>query len=151
MTVIDKFWQDFLSQANLPNHTKYFEASHFDITKESANNLLQLVLAGQKRATASSLPAYQREGVTPPKVGDYSIITDWDGVPHCVIQTTAVTILPFNQFTFDIIKREGEDDCLETWQENHEHVFRIEGQELGYEFAEDMPVIFEDFEVVYKK
>jgi uncharacterized protein YhfF len=53
--------------------------------------------------------------------------------------------------TYDICKREGEDDTLESWQKGHRHFFTEEGKELGYVFSESMPVIFEDFKVVYTK
>ncbi|MGN0403445.1 MAG: ASCH domain-containing protein [Acetatifactor sp.] len=59
-----------------------------------------------------------------------------------------VRILPYKDITFDIAKLEGEDDTLESWRNNHEVFFREEGKELGYEFTEDMEVIFEEFEVV---
>ena len=50
----------------------------------------------------------------------------------------------------NIVKLEGEDDSLESWQKSHKRFFEEEGKELGYEFSEDMLVIFEEFEVVYK-
>jgi len=148
---VDEFWREFLISANKDSSTKYVEAFHFDLTEESANKLLDLVLSGEKRATASSLITCEREIGRVPQVGDYSIVTDWDGNPRCVIETTAVTILPFNEMTFDICKREGEDDTLESWQEGHRHFFTEEGKIEGYEFSETMPVVFEDFEVVFIK
>lgn len=48
--------------------------------------------------------------------GSYSIVTDWEGVPKCVIETTNVRILPFKDITYDICKLEGEDDSLESWR-----------------------------------
>ena len=105
---------------------------------------------GQKRATASSLWRYEIEGERVPKVGDLSIVTDWEGVPRCVIETIAVTIVPFLDITYDICKREGEDDTLESWREGHIKFFKEEGKKLGYEFRNGMTVIFEDFEVVYQ-
>ncbi|WP_273324222.1 ASCH domain-containing protein [Vallitalea guaymasensis] len=108
------------------------------------------MLIGQKQATASSLWGYEIEGEHVPEVGDLSIVTDWEGVPRCVIETTQVTIIPFSDITYDICKREGEDDTLESWREGHIRFFNKEGKELGYEFKDDMPVIFEDFEVVYQ-
>jgi len=146
---IDAFWQEFLACANLDSNTQYYDCSHFHYTEEWANKLLQLVLLGQKTATTSSLLAYEHEGSEIPKAGNYSIVTDWDGTPHCVIKTTSVTILSFNEMTFDICKREGEDECLETWRDGHRDAFTEEGRELGYEFTEDMLVVFEDFEVVF--
>ena len=72
-------------------------------------------------------------------------------MPHCIIETTSVIITPYKEMTYDIAKRKGEDDTLEEWQITHERFFREEGQNLGYEFSEYMPVVFEDFEVVHKK
>ncbi len=121
---------------------------HFDLNEASANALLQLVLEGKKRATSSSLRGYQVENEPLPKVGDMSVITDWDGNDGCVIRTTSVEIYRFGDMTFDIVKEEGEDECLETWREKHIRFFTEEGKEVGYTFDEDMPVVFERFEIV---
>lgn len=148
--LVDLFWKKFLVETNQNETTKYIDVFHFELTEKLANELLQLVLIGQKKATASSLLAYEIEGTRVPEVGDLSIVTDWEGYPKCVIQTTEVTIIPFKKVTYDICKREGEDDTLESWQKGHERFYRAEGKALGYEFTEHMPVVFEDFEVVYK-
>ena len=148
---VNEFWMEFLTVSNKDKSTKYIESFHFDLTEEWANKLLDLVLSGKKKATASSLYAFELEGGKIPKIGDYSIVTDWNGNPHCVIETIAVTVLPFNEITFEICKREGEDDTLESWQQGHRHFFIEDGKAMGYEFSETMPVVFEDFKVVYKK
>ena len=147
MMSIAQFWQDYLRQAGKDPNTRYLECFHFDVNERSANELLSLVLSGKKRATASSLYAFPPGEA--PKPGDLSIVTDWDGNPHCVIETKAVQVIPFCEMTFEICSREGEDECLETWQAGHRRFFTQDGEEMGYEFTEDMPVIFEDFEVVY--
>ena len=133
------------------NTTRYADCFYFDSTEKAANGCLALVLSGKKRATASSLLYFEYKGEPIPKVGDYSIITDWDGTPHCVIETTSITIIPYGDMTYDIAKREGEDDTLEEWQITHERFFREQGEALGYKFSESMLVVFEDFEVVYTK
>ena len=121
---------------------------HFVLTESACNHLLDLVLAGRKRATSSSLLSYRMEGEEIPKAGDLSVITDWDGVPRCVVMTTAVRVMRYGDITFDIAKLEGEDDSLESWRRNHERFFRAEGEELGYTFSEDLKVVFEEFEVI---
>lgn len=148
--LISSFWSDFLIKTNREETFQYYECFHFDLTEEWANKLLDLVLTGKKKATASSLLYYQVNNAPLPKVGDCSIITDWDGVPRCVIETTNVTILPFKDITFDICKREGEDDNLKSWQDGHMAFFTEDGKNEGYTFTWDMPVVFEDFEVVFK-
>ena len=35
-------------------------------------------------------------------------------------------------------------------QRRHRRFFQTEGQEQGYAFTEDMPVLFEDFQVIYR-
>ena len=129
---------------NIDNLEKW----HFEITEKSCNHLLELVLIGKKRATSSSLEGYQIEGEEIPKVGDMSVITDWDGNPRCVIKTTSVRIIPYKDITFDIAKLEGEDDNLDSWRGNHEKFFTEEGKEVGYEFSTQMDVVFEEFEVI---
>lgn len=146
---VDEFWGEFLLQAGKDKSTKYLEAFHFELTEKLANELLDLVLSGQKQATASSLLSYEISGNRQPQQGDYSIVTDWAGNPKCIIETVAITILPFKDITFDICKREGEDENLASWREGHIRFFTNEGNELGYTFSEDMLVLFEDFKVVY--
>lgn len=146
---IETFWQSFLSQTGRSPDTPYFSCDHFESSEELCNALLSLVLAGTKRATSSSLPAYHRTGDRVPRAGDLSIFTDWAGNPCCVVETTGVSILPFRDITFDIAAREGEDATLASWQEGHRRFFKEDARALGYSFTEDMPVVFEDFRLLY--
>ena len=147
---VDDFWKSFLLSRGLDENLEYTDCFHFELSEYWANELLRLVLAGQKRATSSSLWAYEIEGDKVPQVGDFSIVTDWEGNPRCVIRTTNVRILPFREITYDICRLEGEDDTLESWRRGHISFFQEEGKELGYTFTEDMPVIFEEFQAVYQ-
>lgn len=149
--MIDEFWKEFLLKTNREEDTKYIECFHFELTEKLANELLRLVLIGQKEATSSSLLAYKNEEDKIPKAGDLSIVTDWDGNPKCVIETIKVNVIPFKDITYDICKREGEDRHLESWRKGHATFFSSEGKELGYTFTEDMPVIFEEFKMIFSK
>ncbi|MCI6692400.1 MAG: ASCH domain-containing protein [Clostridium sp.] len=151
MNRIDLFWNRFLEKSGYDKNTKYLEVFHFELTEDLANKLLKLVLEGKKKATSSSFEAYEKEGSNLPKIGDLSIVTDWDGNPRCIIETKNITIIPFKDITYDICSREGEDDSLESWREGHIRFFSNEGKEIGYEFTEDMLVVFEDFEVIYQE
>lgn len=147
---VSEFWQQFLTAKGLPQDTQYAELFHFEMSEYWANELLRLVMRGKKRATSSSLWGYEIEGDKLPVRGQYSIVTDWDGMPRCVIKTTAVKVLPFKDVTFELAVREGEDASLEDWQKSHVSFFTEEGNALGYEFTWDMPVIFEEFRLEYK-
>jgi len=146
---VEDFWQGFLKEAGLDSSTKYYESFYF-ANEEWADILLGLVLEGTKTATCGCKPSYEAEGEELPSVGGYSIVTDFSGVPHCVIRVTSVTILPFKEVTWDMAKLEGEDEVLQTWQDGHRHFFELEGDEYGFTFTDDTPVVFEEFEVVYR-
>lgn len=104
--IINTFWENFLLKTNRDKDIKYIDSFHFELTERWANELLRLVLIGQKQATYSSLLAYQIGGDRIPQVGDLSIVTDWEVIPKCVIETTNVMIIPFKEITFDICKLE---------------------------------------------
>ncbi|WP_242976081.1 ASCH domain-containing protein [Desulfosporosinus sp. FKB] len=67
--------------------------------EKSADVLAELVKQGIKRATTGLYYSYEITGETLPKVGDLSIIVDWQGSAQCIIKTTKVTLLSFNEVT----------------------------------------------------
>lgn len=146
MNQIEAYWANFLEETKIPNQS--YTSWHFELNEKLANELLELVLEGKKRATAPSIFDFVHEPM--PKVGDYSIITNWSGEPKCIIQTTSVQILPFKDVTFDLAKLEGEDDHLDSWREGHIRYYTQVCKEANEEFTWDMPVVFEQFKVVYQ-
>ena len=117
-----------------------------------ANELLELVIEGKKRATGASLWSVEDEGKRPPIPGDLSIVTNWAGEPMCIIETTDVDIVAFRDVTDDFAAAEGEGDgSLEYWRECHRDYFTRECDKSGREFSEDMLVVCERFRVVDKK
>ncbi len=147
--VIKDYWSRFLQQTGRHPDSHYSFCGYMGPTEAIANDLLSLILSATKTATTSCLLSYQAENDPIPTVGSLGIVTDWQGTPKCVIENTAVTILPFKDVTFDICKREGEDSNLESWQATHFSIFTKEGNELGFQFTLDTPIVFEDFKVVY--
>lgn len=130
---------------------KEYTSWYFCDNEKSANELAQLVVDGTKRATAGLHYSYQIEDEKLPEEGDLSIITDWNGVARCIIRTTQVSIVPFKEVTEEFARIEGEGDkSLEYWRNAHIHFFTRELKEVGKKFSEDMLVVCEEFEIVYK-
>jgi uncharacterized protein YhfF len=128
------------------------EAWHFCDNEADANELGALVLAGIKTATCSQLREYEAEGEKIPAVGDLSIIIDWDGNPLGIIETTEITIRPYNEVDASFAYDEGEGDrSLAYWRAAHWRFFAREGAEMGWEPAEDMPLVCERFRLIYQK
>lgn len=150
-TLLQDFWKEFLEAKGLSEDTDCTEVFRFGRDEDESDRLLKLVLRGKKRASTSSEYSYEIECEALPEKGEYSIITDWDGIPQCVIRVTRVQVIPFNEITQEQALKEGEDKTLEAWQEKHRDFFIKHGERFGYRFNEDMPVVFEEFRLEYKR
>ncbi len=118
---------------------------------ELSANLIALVLSETKTATASAVAAWESEASPLPVAGQLEIVLDWADRPACVIETVEVVVKPFREVPADFATDEGEGDrTLEWWRAAHENYFRREGAQLGYEFSEDMAVVCQRFELVWK-
>ncbi|GAA0123931.1 MAG: ASCH domain-containing protein [Clostridium argentinense] len=150
---VKEMWLSYLKTIGENEETtkRNYTVWHFCNDEESANNLAELVLQGIKRGTASLHYWYKEEGEKMPKVDDYSIIINWQGIAKCIIKTTKIEIIPFKDVTerFALIEGEG-DKSLNYWRNVHQIYFENELKEIGKEFNEDMEIVFEEFELVYK-
>ncbi|EWS99812.1 RNA-binding protein [Intrasporangium oryzae NRRL B-24470] len=123
----------------------------FGATPEQADELLALVLSGIKTATSGALWDYEAEGEELPTPGALDIVTDGRGVPHALIVTTQVDIVPFDEVGAEHAFLEGEGDrSLGTWREVHERFF-TEHAVHGRGFSRDMPVVLQRFAVLYSE
>lgn len=148
---IAEIWNAFANSVGGVDEARFHEAFHFADTEPLANDLADLVLAGTKRATAGALWCYEAEGKRLPAPGDLSVVTDWLGVPKCIIETITVDVVPFNQVTAEFAATEGEGDgSLEYWREAHRRYFSRECASHGRRFTEDMLVACERFKVVFR-
>lgn len=117
---------------------------------DDPDELGALVLAGKKTGTASALPLYELEGEPLPKAGEYSVILDGGDNALCVIRTLRVYVVPFCEVSPAHAAKEGEGDLsLDYWREVHRDFFERELAAAGLTFSEQMPVVCEEFEVVY--
>lgn len=149
---IRQMWDNYLESIgeNTSSTNKKYTAWHFCDNEQDANELAELVLQGTKRATASLYLSYNNEEELP-KVGDLSIIINWDGVAQCIIKTTNIDIVPYKNVTEEFAATEGEGDkSLDYWRRAHWSYFSREMKEIGKEPTDDMLVLCEKFEVVFK-
>jgi len=147
-------WQAYLHTCReTPESTaKTCTAWHFCNNEQDADELAALVRQGRKRATASCGWVYELEEQPLPKVGDHSVILDWRGRAQCVIQTTRIDTIPFEEVPEDFARAEGEGDLsLEYWRRGHWTFFSLELRALGREPDPRMPILCERFEVVFDK
>jgi uncharacterized protein YhfF len=150
-------WMDFLAAIAPPGHQlgqlpETPEAWAFGSGKEMEDELAELVVAGIKRATASSLEGILVEGDPMPRIGGHSVIYDGSQVARCIIRTTVVHVAPLNSVSEAFAWQEGEGDrSVESWLEDHRRFFRAEHEQLEIPFSDSIPVVFEEFVVVWPR
>ena len=118
---------------------------------DAADELARLTADRIKTATASAYPLYELEQEELPKVGEYNVILLTDGTALCITKTTKISLIPYRDVSEVHAYREGEGDrSLPYWRKVHEAFFAEELASAGLTFTEDMTVVCEEFEVVFK-
>ena len=124
-----------------------FDAWAFGV---SADDLANLVVRGEKTATASAYELYKLENEPLPQAGTFDVILDSQDRAVCIIEITKVSVLPFNQVSSDQAFKEGEGDkSLAYWQRVHQEFFTKCLAEAGLEFSSETGVVLEEFRKVY--
>ena len=115
-----------------------------------ADFLADLVLRGEKTATASAYDLYAIDDEPLPREGTFDIILDSQNQAVCIIEITKVSVEPFNQVSDDHAFKEGEGDkTLAYWHQVHEDCFAEWLREAGLTFTPDSKVVLEEFRKVY--
>jgi uncharacterized protein YhfF len=144
----DAFWLGFKRYAGV-EHDIYIVGSFGDSPK-MATELADLVLVGVKRATASLACDYGEGREPMPKPGDFVMMLDGDGRPRFIWRTTEVMIKPLSQVDEAFARDEGEGDRRrDWWLAVHRRYFTRQASREGFEFSDDIPTVFERFQVVW--
>ena len=183
---ISRFWADARVRGGLNPAGAYLGANvsetlpppawSFGSTPQEADRLLELVLAGRKTATATSLHEYEDEArrradaedhelpddrgasgsgdtlvraavdVALPEPGLLSIVLDGHERPRALIRTTHVDVVRFGDVDEDHARREGEG-TLEEWRSAHRAHFAGSAAP-GEQVTDDTMVVLERFVVV---
>ncbi len=144
------FWARFSAAAGGVEPSRFYEHFYFGDNEKLANDLAALVIEGTKRATANLVWSFEEANQRIRVPGDYRVVTDWNQNPVCVIETTRVETVPFEQVTAEFAAIEGEGDgSLKYWKWGHTNYFTRECRRLNRPFSGNMLVVCEQFDVVF--
>ena len=146
----DEFWKKYLKENGKPSDSAYTSELSFGEESEESSFLILQLLQGKKSAFSSSYYAFEIDREPLPQKGNVYIVTDCTDTPYAIIETTEVTTLPFNCVPWSLAQKEGEAESLEEWREIKGEFFEFDADIMGYKFSENMPVVFEEFKVVYR-
>lgn len=127
-----------------------YTVEHFGDSAELADELLDLVLSGTKRATAELVSEFLVRDAGLPRIGSHWIACDSTGVPRIVIRTTELRIGDFTTVDEAFAADEGEGDrSLETWRDGHRRYWQRTCAARDAEWSESDEIVFERFQVVW--
>jgi uncharacterized protein YhfF len=144
-----QLWQSYVAAVGGNAPAEPTSVWHFCDNEREADELAELVVRGVKRATSPSLWYFESRGDPLPRPGDIHVVTNWVGEARCIIRTTGVRVVPFDEVSAEHAAAEGEGDgSLEHWRQVHWRYYHRELAGTEYVPSEDMPVVCERFEVV---
>jgi uncharacterized protein YhfF len=107
--------------------------------------LNQLILDGQKRATAGLLMEYVKEDEELETEGELLALVDDDTQRIATVVVLEVETVPFIEVPWKFAQAESEgDESLEEWREGHRRFWSAEGDTVD----DETPVVLIWFEVV---
>lgn len=146
---VEAFWGRFL--ASLDGAAAPFTyVGPFGDSVELADELIELVLHGPKRATAGALVEHEASGDPLPVVGDRWIACDGRGMPRAVLRTSDVRVGPLSSVDEAFAWDEGEGDRTRTdWLRMHSAYFERALPAKGESYHDEIETVFERFELEY--
>ena len=147
---IDQYWNKFIKDTGRKESDRCSGDLIFEAKGFVSDELIALVISGKKKAFFTTWATYTIDGEPLPLSGELYVVLDRANNPRCIIETESVEIVPFNQVTWEMAKLEGEDQNLEEWRQKKIEYLEDEGAILGFEFTQDIKLVFQRFKVVYR-
>lgn len=151
MSPLDEYWHTFLEKTGRDSDETCAGDLNFDSNGFMNDGQIALILSGRKTAFFTSFPSLSIDGEPVPVSGELYLVLDRAGNPRCVIELESVNIVPFCDVTWEMAKREGEDENLEKWREKYRGYLEDEGAVVGFDFSPDIRMVYQVFRVVYRE
>lgn len=154
MKPVDKQSSDALWSSYLVEHPEHADETppveRFGDSADLADELLQLVMHGPKRATAGAVVEFWHEREPLPRIGGHWVVADGSGLARVVLRTVELRLGPLRSVDAQFAWDEGEGDrTLESWLREHRAYFRRSCARFGVEFSDDLELVFERFTVAW--
>ena len=146
----NEFWEKYARESRLGDEAKYAGDFGFEAKGFFGTERLAALLAGKKTAAFFSYATFAVDNEELPVSDERYIVRGADGEPLCVIRTTRVQVIPYDQVSWELAQREGEDSSIEEWRDRTRENLEEEGAVVGFDFAPDIRLVCVEFEVVFR-
>lgn len=143
-------WGDYLDKHLEDAFHEAPQVIHFWDNKEDADHSAELVKKGAKKAVTDSLLGLQYRNQPLPKIGDFKVVTNWEGEAQCIIKLTSVKLKPYFSIDGAYAQLEGEGDKgLGNWKKTHWDYYTRELEPFGRVPRESMILVCQEFERIF--
>ena len=147
--IYQDFWGAFLEQTGRPETTVMTDVTYFGGSEEESVTVLEQLLSGEKTAVGHCIPAYLAAKRRMPRIGDYTMVTDFYGNPCCILLTSDVTIAPMPEIPENLRRRECPELTPEQWLTRQQAESRDLAGRLKFHYNEEIPLLMETVEMVF--
>ena len=145
----DAFWRAYAEASGARGG---YDVVAFGDSPDMATELAELVLGGQKRATAGLARDFgdgpEQEPL--PVVGGHVVLVDGTGAPRAVWRTTEVRIGSLDSVDGSFAWNEGEGErTRDDWLAMHRRYFARQAEREGFAFHDGIETVFERFRIVW--
>jgi uncharacterized protein YhfF len=145
---IKAFWLDY--QRSCKVEAPGFAATALGHSRDLADELAELIVAGIKRAHATLEHDFVADGDTLPQPGDHLVVLDGRGHPRAIVRNSHVERRHFDEIDDAFAFEAGEGDLtLRWWLTAHRQDFAERAEREGFQVGERAVLILEYFEVVW--
>lgn len=147
LAAAERMWAEYAAaRPDLAHPDDEHPVERFGDSPALADELLELVVAGTKRATAALVSEFADEDEPLPRVGGHWIACDGTGAPRVVLRSTELRLARFDDVDAAFAHDEGEDDrTLASWRDAHRRYWT----RSRAAWSEDEEIVLERFTVVW--
>jgi len=151
---VDRYWEQFLAslKAGAKRPSAYADTAAFGFTWDDAREIASLVRIGTKTATGGLVWSNEADGTPGSRPGDLWIVIAGPDEPVCLIETTEVRVIPYDEVPEEYAREGGEGErTLSDWRRMYWEMIVSECKRIGREPDRKAPLAMERFRVVYSE
>lgn len=127
-----------------------YKVRTFGGSKAMSDVIVPLILSGEKTGTFALATEFESDPSRAPQVGEWYVVTHFDGSPALIYRVTFVETVPFEGINHEHVQVEGPNARdVKIWRDIHWPYWGATLRQQGREPSMQMPVIFHRYEMVY--
>lgn len=147
--IYSDFWSVFLEETNTAPTAVVSRYTYFGQSEAETVTALEQLLSGEKTAISHCIPDYLVKKQPLPRIGDYTMVTDFYGNPCCILKAVDVLISPLPEVPELWMQREHPGISRDAWLQEKYAEYKSLAARGSFHANTENPVLLEQVQVVY--